>query len=104
MTVGKVGLRRGLLLRDLVLQRPGAGRKLGIRGLQQEGIEATTMLDRAQGGGSDAQAHAAAERFGRECHLDEIWQEPRLGLAVRMADQIANEDGLPGQFATARHC
>src|ERR1700728_2328815 len=82
-----LGLRRDLLLLDFALQGAGTGRKLGLGRLDQERVEAAAMLNRAQRSRGDAQTHATAERFRGERHPDEIGQKPRLGFAVRVADQ-----------------
>src|ERR1700734_3847494 len=91
LAMEQLGLRRDLLLLDFALQGAGTGRKLGLGRLDQERVEAAAMLNRAQRSRGDAQTHAAAERFRGERHPDEIGQEPRLGFAVRVADQIADE-------------
>src|SRR5208283_4144922 len=81
----------------------GVDREFGVAGLEQEGVEAAAMLDRAQGGGGDAQAHRTLQRVRDQRDIDEVRQEPRTGLVIGMADEIAGLHGLAGQFATAGH-
>jgi hypothetical protein len=53
--------------------------------------------------GRDAKPHAARERIGLDRDIDQIGQEAPLGLAVGMADLVANQCFLAGQVALARH-
>ena len=102
---GGLGLGRRLSFRllfdDLALQRRGAVGELAVAGLQQEIVEPATMLDRAQGGGCDAQSHRAAEGVGDQGHPAQVRQKTGARPVVGMADLVAGLDGDPRQLATA---
>src|SRR3954469_19255354 len=100
---GRCGLLARLLLGDLTLQLAGALGEFALTRLSQERVEAAAMLDRAQGMRRDPHADATAEYVGLHGHIDEVRQEPALRLAVRVAHEVADEHGLAGQFAAARH-
>ncbi|VXB97031.1 hypothetical protein BOSE127_160273 [Bosea sp. 127] len=93
----------GELLLDVALQRQRARRELTGRSLDQEGVEAAAVIDGAQRIRRDAQADRTAERIRLKRDVDEVRPEDRLGLAVRVADEVAGQGGFPGQFATAGH-
>src|SRR6478735_1465587 len=95
--------RSSELLLDFALDDAGILRKLFALRLGEEGVEAAAMLDRAKRVGRNAQAHRALERVGEQRDVAEVRQELPLGLVVRVADGVATQHGLAGQFATARH-
>ena len=61
------------------------------------------MVDRLERIGRDPQPHRAPERVGDQRHVQQVRQEPPLGLDVRMADLVADLGALAGQFAASRH-
>jgi uncharacterized PurR-regulated membrane protein YhhQ (DUF165 family) len=101
------GLRSGGLLGgflgDLPLQQTGALRQLVFLRLDEEGVEAAAMLDRAQRRRGNAETVALAHGFGHQRHLAQIGKEPAPGLVVGVAHIVAGLDRLAGQFACARH-
>src|SRR3954465_3014831 len=100
---GRCRLLASLLLGNLALQLASALRELALTRLGQEGVEAAAMLDRAQGVRRNPHAGGATEPVGLHRDIDEVRQEPALRLTVRVADEVADEHGLAGQFAAARH-
>src|SRR5262249_22868220 len=92
-----------LLLFDLALQLDRLRRKLGGIRLDQEGIEATTVINALQRVGRHAKAHGAAQCVRDQRDVAQVRQKPALGLAVRVADFVANLSALGGQFAAPRH-
>ena len=93
----------GALLVELALEHAPVLRQLALLGLDQEGVEPAAVLDRAQGVRRHPQAHRALQRVRLERDVHEVRQELALGLAVRVAHEVAGEHGLAGEFATARH-
>src|SRR5262249_60768258 len=83
--LGRLGLR-AVHLGDLTLEAFCLKRQLVVAGLQQIGIEASPMLDRAQRGGADGETHALLQRLALQRHVAQIGQEPALGSALGMAD------------------
>src|SRR5829696_2041458 len=103
---GAAGLKTsgfGALLLEVALEHAHVRRQLALRGFGQEGVEPAAMLDRAKRVRRHPQAHRALQRVGLERHVHEVRQELALGLAVRVAHEVAREHGLAGEFATARH-
>src|SRR5262249_35811016 len=92
---------RGLLLADLSLELAHPRRELVILGLGQEGIEAAAMIYGLERVRRHPQLDRAAERIRHQRHIDQIRQETPLGLAVGMADSMADQDALTSQFAAA---
>src|SRR5690606_30419500 len=90
-------------LLDVALQLQRPARKLAVRRLDEESIEAAIMFHRAQRMRGDAQPVLPAERIADERHLAEIRQEPAPRLAVRVAHIVAGHHGLAGEFAAAGH-
>ena len=80
----------------------GRVRQHGVR-RAAEMREAADMLDRTQAVGRNLELDAHSQRIGDQRDIAQIGQEPRAGLAVRMADKIAGLYGLAGQLATAGH-
>src|SRR3954452_17261717 len=95
-------LRRSLLL-ELALEGAGVRGELGLARLGEERVEPAPVLDRAQRVRGDAKPDRALQRVGLKRDVHEIGQELALGLAVRVAHEMAREHGLAGQFAAARH-
>ena len=91
------------LLCDLAAQQTSAHRQFGFVGLQQEGIEAAAMFDRAQGVSRNAQAVTLAENVRDKRDLAEVRQEPATGLVLGMANIVTGHNALAGQFAHTRH-
>src|SRR5690606_7591160 len=91
------------LLYDLLAQQARALRQLVLARLEQEAVEPAAMLDRAQSGGRDAQAEAAAERLGHQGDIHEIRQKAAPRLVVGVAHIVAAHHGLAGQFTRAGH-
>ena len=92
---------RRLLFSDRALKIAHLGRQLIVLGAQQEGVEAAAVVDRLQRIGRDPQLDRAPERVGDHGDIEQIGQEPALGLAVRVAHLIADQGSLAGQFAAA---
>jgi hypothetical protein len=91
------------LLLDRALQVERTGREVGGAGLLQEGIEAAIVVDAFERIGRNPQAHVAAERVRDEGDVDQVRQEPALGLDVRVAHLVAHLGTLGGQFALTGH-
>lgn len=91
------------LLLDRALQVERAGREGGRPGLLQVGVEAAVVVDALQRVGRHPQAHVAAERVRDEGDVDQVRQEPALGLDVRVAHLVADLGALGGQFALTGH-
>src|SRR5271170_1609679 len=91
------------LLDDLTLEFERAGGQFFVAGLEQERVEAAAMVDGLQRIRGNAQTHRAAERVGHEGNVEQVWQKPPLGLAVRMAHLMPNLTCFAGQLATPRH-
>lgn len=95
-------------LADLLLDRALEVQRLrrqvfGFR-LQQKRVEAAIVVDAFQRIGRDAQAHVAAERIRDEGDVDQVRQEPALGLDIGVAHLVARQRALGRQFAAPRHC
>ena len=58
---------------------------------------------RLEGMGRDPQPHRAPERVRHQRDVQEVRQEPPLGLDIRMADLVAHLGTLAGQFTPPRH-
>ena len=86
--------RLGLLLLDRALEVARLGRQHVVLGLQQEGIEAAAMIDGLERIGRDPQLHRAPERVGDHGDVEQVRQEPPLGLDVGVAHLVADQDGL----------
>ncbi|VTZ61695.1 hypothetical protein EMEDMD4_300061 [Sinorhizobium medicae] len=93
----------GSLLDDLTTQQASAHAEFGLVGLQQEGVEAAAVFDRAESRSGNAQAEALAESIGNQRDVAQVREELALGLVVGMADIVARLDALAGQFATTGH-
>jgi len=74
------------LLFDFALQTHGGGGELGGAGLDQPGVEAAIVLDRAQAGRRHAQAHGAAQHVGDERDIVQVRQELALGLDLERSE------------------
>src|SRR6185503_9506902 len=85
---GPSGFRRRFLLRL----------DLGQHGLQAE------LVDAAQPGGRDAQAHPALLGFEPEAAVVQVGQEGADGLVVRVRDQMTFHRLLAGDIADTGHC
>src|SRR5262249_9675034 len=83
------------------LKRPW--RQLGILGGQEESVETAAVIDRFQRIGRNPQADRTAKRVGDQRNIEQVGQKPPLGLAVRMADPMADLACLSGQFASPCH-
>jgi len=82
------------LLLNVALQMASIDREIiGMR-LDQEGIKATAVLNRAERMGSNAQGYGAAKSFRLQGHLAQVRQELALGLVVRMAHELSALNGL----------
>ena len=55
-------------------------RQLGFTGLDEEAVEAATVLDRAQRVGGDAETERLTEGFGHQGDVAQVRQEPATGL------------------------
>src|SRR5262249_14181709 len=88
------------LLLDLALELEHARRQLCILGLDEEGIEAAAMIDRLESVRRHQQLHRAAERIRHHGDVEQVGQEPPLGLAVRVAHLVSDLRALAGQFAS----
>src|SRR5215475_6319751 len=91
------------LLLDLALELEHPWRQLRVLGLHEEGIEATAMVDRLEGVRRHPQLHRAAERIRHHGDVEQIGQEPPLGLTVRVAHLVSDLGAFAGQFASPRH-
>nr|KDP70378.1 hypothetical protein FA04_29550 [Ensifer adhaerens] len=91
------------LLDDLATQQASAHAQLVLVRLQQEGVEAATVFNRAESSCGNAQAVALAESIGNQRDVAQVRKEPALGLVVGVAYIVARLDALAGQFATTGH-
>src|SRR5690606_9933853 len=99
------GLRPGSADRapQPALQLERLGRELVVRRAEQEGVEPTALLHRAQGARRDAQPHGAAEAPRVQRDALQVGREGAARLAVRVRDVVAEGDPRPGQLAAAGH-
>ena len=83
----------------------GAGRRAQVRvlGRQQEGVNASAFLDRADGTGADPEGHGLAEGLAQHRGLLQVRDEPAASLVVGVADIVASHRGFPGEFTTTGH-
>src|ERR1700680_4332034 len=97
-------LRRLLaLLPHCALELEHPRRQLGVFGLEQEGVEAAAMIDGLERVGRNPQPDRAVERVRYQRDIEQIGQEPPLGLAVRMAHFMPDLADLSGQLAAPCH-
>jgi hypothetical protein len=97
------GRLRGELGLHLALDLQGARRQGFVAGLQQEGVQAATGVERAQRRVADAQGERLAERIGLQGDRGQRRQEAALGLDIRVAHIVADHRADTREFATARH-
>ena len=88
------------LLDYLALEFEHAWRQLVVLGLEQEGIEPPTMIDRLERIGRDPQPDLAAEGVGDQRDIPQVGEEPPLGLDIGVAHFVADQRFLTGQIAT----
>ena len=95
--------RRSPLVRlffDLALEIRALSRQLVVLRLHQEGVEPAAVIDRLQRIGRDAQAGTERSSASEiSVTLQQVGQEPPLGLAVRVAHLVA---GLAPPCRSAR--
>jgi hypothetical protein len=87
---------------DAALQPANFGRQFAVGRAFEERVDAALELDRADRIGREPQPDRP-DGVGQERDRLQIRQEPPLGLAVRVADIIADLDTLAGHRASARH-
>src|SRR5689334_5253826 len=83
--------RRFALLHDLALELQDPRRQFGILGLEQESVEAATVIDRLERICRYAQADSAAERVRNKRHIAQIRQKPAFGLDIGVAHFVADQ-------------
>src|SRR5690606_24536375 len=79
-------------------------RQIGISLLEQESIEATAVLDGAQGSGADAQLDRTAQSVRHQGDVDEVGEEAATGTVESVRNVVANHYALAGQFTATCHC
>src|SRR5665648_1229898 len=90
-------------LGDLALKTPCLQGKLLVAGLQQIGVEAAAMLNRAERIGGDGEPDVLLERIALQRHIAQVRQKPPPRPALGMAHIVAGEHGFAGQLAATRH-
>jgi hypothetical protein len=96
-------LRRNPLLFDLTLQIEDTFGEFVVFGLHQEGVEPAAMIDGLERMRRDPQLERAVQRIRHQRHIEQIGEEPPLGLAVGMAHFVPDLRPFAGQLATPRH-
>jgi hypothetical protein len=91
------------LLLNLAAQQARAHAQIAFIGLQQKGIQTTTMFDRPDRSSRHTQAIALSECIGNQRDIAQIWQKLPLRLVVGVADIVAGLNAFACQFACARH-
>src|SRR5215469_14579827 len=91
------------LLYDLALELERPRRKLGVLGLEQEGVEAAAMVDGLERIGGHPQPHAPAEHVRHQRDIEQVGLELPLGLAVGVAHFMTDLTVLAGELATPCH-
>src|SRR5262245_57068433 len=87
---------------DAALQPQDLRRELAIGRAFEKGVDPALELDGADRIGRQAQPYRA-DRIGQQRDRLQVRQNPPLGLAVRMADIVADLDALAGHRALAGH-
>src|SRR5690606_31306723 len=94
----------GLSGADFLLDAQRQRRQIGIVLLEQEGIEATAVLDGAQRRSRHAQLDRTVQRLGQQGHVEQVGEKAAAGTVERVGNVVSDHHALAGQFTATSHC